>query len=92
MAIAEMKVVRRLPRNRKRMTTTRIPPSRRATETFRIATSMKSACRKLSFSMTTPGGSARCRSSRTRSVSRVSARVFAPGCFWTLRITAGLPR
>jgi hypothetical protein len=61
MAIAEMKVVRRLPRKRKRMTTTRIPPSRRATETLWIATSMKSACRKFSFSIRHPA-EVRCRS------------------------------
>ena len=35
---------------------TRTAPSRSATETLRIATSMKSAWRKFSFSMTTPGG------------------------------------
>ena len=60
------------------MTTTRIPPSRSATETLWIAISMKSAWRKFSFSITTPCGSVRCRSSSTRSVSRVSVERVRP--------------
>ena len=89
-ASAEMNVERRLPRKRKRMTTTRIPPSRSATETLRIAISMKSAWRKFSFWITTPGRKGPLQVVQsTRSISRVSSRVFAPGCFWTLRMTAG---
>ena len=92
MATAEMSVVRRLPRKRNRMISTRIAPSRRATETLWMATSMKSACRKFSFSMTTPAGSVFSTWARTPSSVRVSSSVLASGCFWTLRMTAGRAR
>ena len=90
MASAEMAVVRTLPRNRNRMISTRIAPSRRAAVTFSIATSMKSAWRKFSFSMVTPSGRLRASRASAWSIWRVRASVLAPGCFWTLRMTAGL--
>ena len=92
MATAEMSVARTLPRNRKRTTSTRMAPSRSARVTLRMATSMKSAWRKFSFSITTPGGSARATPSSAASMRRVSSSVLAPGCFWTERMTAGRAR
>ncbi len=88
-ARAEISVVRTLPRKRSRMTTTRMAPSRRASITLPIATSMKSACRKFSVSMTTPSGRVSCRRPSASSISSVSSRVLAPGCFWTERMAAG---
>ena len=89
MARAEIKVARRLPRKRKSTISTRKAPSRSAIDTLRTATEMKSACRKFWVSIFTPAGNAFARSASTRSVSRVSSRVLAPGCFWTLKTTAG---
>ncbi len=89
MASAEISVVRRLPRKRKRTMTTSTAPSRSATATLRIATWMKSAWRKFSVSIFTPWGSDLERPASRRSISRVSARVLASGCFWTERMTAG---
>jgi len=88
-AKAEMNVVRTLPRKRARMTMTRIAPSRSASATLPIATSMKSAWRKFSLSSTTPRGSTGCRRASVSSMARVRSSVFAPGCFCTDRMTAG---
>ena len=46
-ARTEMKVVLALHRKMKRMTTTRIAPSRSASKTLSTAVSMKFACRKM---------------------------------------------
>ena len=81
---------RRFARKTLTMRTTRSPPSRNAAATFRIATSMKSAWRKICFEILIPWGSAACRSSRTASNVRVRSRVLALGCLRTPRMTAGL--
>ena len=75
-----MRAARTLARKRKTTTTTRMAPSRRATSTFRTAVRMKSDWRKTWRSIFMPVGQRppRC-SSSTRSSSRVSARVLAPG-------------
>ena len=91
-ARAEMRVVRTLPRKRARTKTTKNAPSRSARVTLSIATSMKSACRKFSFSSTTPSGSEASSRSMTLSIFRVSSRVLALGCFCTDRMIAGRAR
>ena len=87
MATMEIAVARRFHRNRNRMTTTTMAPSRRACTTLRMATVMKSDCRNSADSIVTPAGSARCISASSVVTRAVSTRVLAPGCFCTARTT-----
>jgi hypothetical protein len=88
-AAREMIVVRTFQRNRKRMTATRIAPSRRATVTFSTEVSMKSDWRKSCRSIVMPRGRERWMSSSCRSMAPVKASVLAPGCLVMPRTTAG---
>jgi hypothetical protein len=87
-----MRLARRFPRNRSTVTTTRMPPSRSASSTFRTATAMKSAWRKIRRSIVIPSGSVARISSSVASKAFVRASVLAPGCFWMPRMTAGFAR
>ena len=88
-AVSVITVVRRLSRNRNRTITTRIAPSRNASSTLLTEAAMKLACRNSTLTSTSAGSAVPRASARTRSTAAVSATVSAPGCFWTLRITAG---
>jgi hypothetical protein len=90
-AIREMKVVRALSRNRKRITATRMAPSRRACSTLVTACSMKVACLNRKRGASIPAGRERDSSAMACSTWRVRATLSAPGCFCTDRITAGSP-
>ena len=56
MAVRVMTLVRTLARNRNSTRNTQMVPSRMASMTLSTAVRMKSACRKMCRSMTTPGG------------------------------------
>ena len=71
------------------MAMTRIAPSRSAATTLCTAISMKSDCRKMWLLIFMPGGRVFWMSASTASSWRVSWSVFAVGCFWMPRITAG---
>ena len=90
MASAEISVVRKLPEEQEQDDDDEHRAVAQRSGDVRIATSMKSAWRKFSFSMVTPSGSAAPRRASAWSISRVRSRVLAPGCFWTQRMTAGL--
>ena len=83
MASTEMLVARTSPRKRKRITTTRMAPSRRASITFATARRMKLDWRKSSVWRRMPSGSVRWIASSSPSMRSVSSKVLAPGCFCT---------
>ena len=89
-AVSVMSVVRKLSRNRNRMITTMIAPSRIACSTLAMAALMKLPCLK-SGVIFTSGGKPFCRSARAFSTWAVKLIVSAPGCFCTERMTAGAP-
>ena len=90
-AVSVMAAARRFARNSSTTTTTSSPPLSNALTTLSTATSMKSAWRKILRSILIPSGSSRWSVSSSRSSRAVSSIVFAPGCFWTPTMTAGLP-
>ena len=90
MAVRVIMVVRKLSKNKNRIITTRINPSLRASSTFFSELTIKFFCWKiLGFSFTSLG-SVLCNSKRAFSTSSVNWTVLAPGCFSTVKITAGL--
>ena len=91
MAVSVMHVVRKLKRKKNKTTTTRRAPSRNASLTFLIARSMKALWRKISVCTVTPFGKVSFTFAISRSMALVSEAVSALGCFWMLKMTAGLP-
>src|SRR3989337_1241319 len=89
-ATSEMSGVRRLSRNRNRITATRMAPSRSASSTLPIEASMKSACLNRNCGASNPCGSPFDSSAIAFSTARVSVTLSALGCFCTDRMTAGL--
>ena len=91
MAVSEMTVVRTFSRKAKSTITTRMAPSRRASSTLVRELLMNSDWRNRRVLNRTSLGSEGCRSAKAASTCLVKSRVLAPGCFSTLRMTAGRP-
>ena len=92
-AVSVIRLVRKFHRNTNRTTNTQTVPSRIASTTLSIGASMKSAWRKMfALDLHVPGGSvALDLVQHPVDPRRQSPSVLAPGCFWTVRITAGPP-
>jgi hypothetical protein len=90
-ASSEISVVRTFSRKTNRTTVTISSASNSTFCTFRIEFSMKSAWRNCTATVVISRGIEPRRVSSWRSISRVSATVSTPGCFWMPRITAGMP-
>jgi len=88
-AVIEIITVRKLTRKSIRIITTIIAPSRRASTTLSMASSIKSDCLKISVCMVISVGKVVLDSARTVSIRSINSRVLASGC---LLITSIIPR
>ena len=91
MAMIEMTVVLKLPRNRKRIMMTNTAPSSRALPTLPTEACMKSACWNMCVSILTSAGTDAATSLRLASMALVTLRVLMLGCLLMETMTAGLP-
>ena len=91
MAVKAIIVGRRVPKKTKSVSATKAEAAISLPFRLLMDASINEACRKVTRGDSIPEGKPALSSSRASSTDSVKAMVSAVGCFWTPRMTAGLP-